>query len=86
MKNAVFWDAILCGYLRTELNAGTIICSMLQLLVAANVVPRLLILFTLIMEAIIFFETSVLTRATWHHIPEDGILQLVSGWYGREPL
>jgi hypothetical protein len=27
------------------------------------------------MEAIHFFETSVLARATRRHIPEDGILQ-----------
>jgi hypothetical protein len=44
------------------------------MLVTANVVPISLIPFTLIMDAIIFFETTVLTRATRRHIPEDGIL------------
>jgi hypothetical protein len=33
------------------------------------------ILVTLRMEAKHFSEASVLTRATWHIIPEDGILQ-----------
>jgi hypothetical protein len=36
--------------------------------VTANVVPSSLILVTLMMEAL------VLTRATWHNIPEDGFL------------
>jgi hypothetical protein len=44
-----------------------------RLLVTANV-PSTPILVTLIMEALIFFETSVLTRATWRNIPEDAIL------------
>jgi hypothetical protein len=30
------------------------------------------------MEAIRFSETSVLTRATWRNIPEDGILHLAA--------
>jgi hypothetical protein len=48
--------------------------SMLQLLVTANVVPILPVLVTLMMEAICSSETPVLIRATWHKIPEDGIL------------
>jgi hypothetical protein len=46
----------------------------LQLLVTANVVPSSPIRVTLMMEAIHSSEMSVLTRATWHHILEDGIL------------
>jgi hypothetical protein len=45
-----------------------------MLLVTANVVPNLPILITLKMEAIRSFEISVLTRVTWCHNPEDGIL------------
>jgi hypothetical protein len=36
---------------------------------------NLLILVTLMMEAIQSSKTSILTIATWHNIPEDGILQ-----------
>jgi hypothetical protein len=31
------------------------------------------------MEALNASETSILTRATWHNIPEDAILHLVCG-------
>jgi hypothetical protein len=42
--------------------------------VTANVVHSSLILFNLMMEATRSSKTLVLTRATWHHIPEDGTL------------
>jgi hypothetical protein len=51
---------------------NTIFHSVLQLLLTANV-PSLLILVTMMMEAICSSKTSVLTRATQHNIPEDGI-------------
>jgi hypothetical protein len=47
--------------------------GVLRLLVTANVVPSSLILVTLMMQAIRSSETSVLTRATQLHIPEDDI-------------
>jgi hypothetical protein len=46
---------------------------MLQLLVTADV-PISPILENLKMAVIRFSDTSVPTRATWHYIPEDGIL------------
>jgi hypothetical protein len=53
LTNVVFWDVFLC--------------SVLQLLVTANIVSSLLILSTLMMETICSSEASVLTRSTRHH-------------------
>jgi hypothetical protein len=55
-----------------------ILISMLQSLVAVNVVPSSLILFTLMMKAIRSSETLVLIRAIRRYIPEDGISQKLS--------
>jgi hypothetical protein len=58
--------------LRRSANMPVFLRSMLRLVVTANV-PSSPILVTLMMEETIFSETSVLTRATQHNIPEDGI-------------
>jgi hypothetical protein len=62
MKNVVFWDLTPCGS-----------CSMLRLLVIANVIPSSPILVILMMEAKCSSYTSVLTGASRHHIPKDGV-------------
>jgi hypothetical protein len=66
-KNAVFWDVT--PYLE-------FLRSVRRLLVMANVVHSSPILVTQMMEALRFSGTPVLTRATRHNVPEDGILRV----------
>jgi hypothetical protein len=88
MMNTVFWDMMPCGSCKNRRFGGTYrlhhkdgknqraknVSSVLQLLVAAYVVPTSLILSTRMMETIRTSETWVLTKATRRHIPEDAFL------------
>jgi hypothetical protein len=69
MKNAVFFYVTPRGSYKNQRFGGTYHLHHQELLVTAKVVPSWLILSTLMMEAIFFSETSVLTRATRRHIP-----------------
>jgi hypothetical protein len=83
MKNAVFWDVALCrscvnrhfgGMYRLHLPGRKI----RDLQPPAHAGSSLADFSTRKMETIRFSETSVHTRSTQHHIPEDGILQTLN--------
>jgi hypothetical protein len=59
----------------TEIGTMLAVTSNRCILVTANV-PSSTILITVVIEALSFSETFVLTRATWRNIEEDGILLL----------
>jgi hypothetical protein len=57
-----------------EAGVKLFLCTVRRLLVTANVVLSSLILVILMKEALISYETSVLTRDTQRHIPVEAIL------------
>jgi hypothetical protein len=68
------------GALRTMLGVRTHIsedymASIIRVEIT-NIVSSLLILYTLMTEAIHSSETSIHTRAAWRHIQEDGFLHI----------
>jgi hypothetical protein len=77
MKNAAFWDLRHVALVTTDTRHIAFLRCMRRLLVTANAVPSSLILFTLMRETIYSSKMLVFTRATWHNIPEDGILQCI---------
>jgi hypothetical protein len=92
MKNAFFWDVAPCRscvnrcvggtyYLHLQgrqiRERGTSVITWLQTSHAAHAGSSLADFSTVKMEAIHSCETSVYTRSTRHHIPENGILRIL---------
>jgi hypothetical protein len=57
-----------------------------DLIFTVDVIRSLLILSTLMMEAICFSDTSILTRTARGLIQEDSLLQLLEDFYGIIPF
>jgi hypothetical protein len=67
LTNAIFWDVALC---RSPVNRRFGVTYRLHLQAGSSLAD----FYTLKMESIHFSETSVHTRSTQRHIPQDGIL------------
>jgi hypothetical protein len=67
-KNGIFWDVTLCG---------SCISSQCASIASYGYVPSSPILVTLMMEALRYSETSVLTRPSRRNILGDAILQVL---------
>jgi hypothetical protein len=66
LKDALFWDVTPCGSCKDLCFGG---------IASYGYVPSSPILVTLMMEALSSSETSVLTRATRHNMPDNTILE-----------
>jgi ABC-type molybdate transport system permease subunit len=71
-------DTIIHSHRRENLKYYNILflCSVRELVVIANVVPSLLILVTLMKEALRSSDTSILTTSAEHNVREDGIVHV----------
>jgi hypothetical protein len=82
MKNAIFWDVASCRSFVNQRFGGTYRLHLQGIKIHEQGTSmsrwqqtgRLAYFSTLKMEGIHSIETSVHTRSTWRHIPEDGIL------------
>jgi hypothetical protein len=80
MNNSVFWDVTPCkSCVKRRLGGAYHLHLQLNLQPPAQAGSSLADFFTLKMEEIHSSETSVYTRSTQRHIPEDGIL-LTESW------
>jgi hypothetical protein len=77
MTAVIFWDVAPCSCCKDRRLGGTyFLHHQGEKQIAVNFVPSSFILFKLMIETIRSPETSGLTTATRHRIPEEGILNV----------